>query len=851
MLRATLKSLLGRKVRLVLSGLAVVLGVMAVSGALIVTDTVGEGFDSLFRTVNADLDVQVTGPQRVGTGDQRDQAEPFYEPVADSVVSEVAAVPDVAKATGIVLVDGARAVGSDGKVITSNGPPRFGASWRGDDKLIELRQGSGPRSADEVAINAGLAEKGNFKVGDRIGVVTLEPKRTFTLVGIFGYSGNRDSLRGETRIAFDPTTAQQLLLGKVQLYSAIDVTAASGVSPTQLRDDIKAALGAEYTVRTGQEVADAQAAQTSQFLGFLRNFLLGFAFVTLFVGMFLILNTFSILVAQRTQELGLFRALGASRGQVIRSVLIEAFVVGLIASTLGLVAGVGVAALLRQVLQAQTGAQLPGGLAVPPSAIVVSYVVGLVVTMLAALVPAVRASRTPPIAAMRDAATTERPLGKRAILGAVPTLLGAFLVGMALFGSLGDGTMPALLIGVLLSFVGVAVLMALIARPVSSALGRAFSWSVPGDLGRRNSARNPRRTAITAAALMIGVALVSGVSVLASSVKSSMQQLVQQDLAAQIVIAGEFQGQSTPTYDPKVIDTIRQMPEVQQAVAVYADAAEIDGTFTEVAAGDVGAMVQIFKLERTAGELRTLRQGEIAIGDDFAKDRNLAVGNTVRIATPRGEPATLTVVGVYKAVNILPGPVMSVRDAEARFRWPRAAFGYVAVKDGADTNVVLARAEALLKDNPEMGVQDQSSFVKQREDQVDSFVAFLYMLLGLALIVAVMGIVNTLALSILERTRELGLVRALGMSRPQVRRMITVESIVISLFGGLLGLLVGAGLGAAVARALSDEFIPVLSIPWQRMLFFLLPTLIAGLLAAIIPAIRAARTDVLRAIAYE
>jgi len=227
------------------------------------------------------------------------------------------------------------------------------------------------------------------------------------------------------------------------------------------------------------------------------------------------------------------------------------------------------------------------------------------------------------------------------------------------------------------------------------------------------------------------------------------------------------------------------------------------------------------------------------------------VGNTVQVATPRGEPTTLTVVGVFKAVNILPGPVMSVPDAQARFRWPRAAFGYVAVRDGADSNIVLARAQELLKDNPEIAVQDQSSFVKQREDQVDSFVAFLYMLLGLALIIAVIGIVNTLALSILERTRELGLLRALGMSRPQVRRMIAVESIVISLFGGLLGLLVGAGLGAAVARALSDEFIPVLSIPWQRMLIFLIPTLVAGLLAAIIPAIRAARTDVLQAIAYE
>src|SRR5215211_6287274 len=293
MLKATLKSLLGRKLRLVLSGLAVVLGVMAVSGAIIVTDTVGKGFDALFQTVNANLAVQVAGPQRVAAGgDQRDQSTAFNEPVTDSDVDKVSAVPGVTNATGKVLVDGARAIGPDGKVISSSGPPRFGASWHGDDKLVELREGRGPQSSSEVAINAGLAAKGPFKVGDRIEIITQEPAQLFNVVGIFGYSGSRDSLGGETRIAFDIPTAQRLLLGKTGQYSAIDVAAAPGVTPEKLRDDIKAAIGTNYTVRTGQELAEAQAAQTTQFLGFLRNFLLGFAAVTLFVGMFLIVNTF-------------------------------------------------------------------------------------------------------------------------------------------------------------------------------------------------------------------------------------------------------------------------------------------------------------------------------------------------------------------------------------------------------------------------------------------------------------------------------------------------------------------------------------------------------------------------------
>ena len=852
MVKATLKGLLARKLRLLLSGLAVVLGVMAVSGALVLTDNLGRSFDTLFQTVNQNLDVQVRGAQHVDAGQRGGQG--VTEPIPAEVVGKVATVPGVQSAIGAVIEDGARVIGPDGKVIGGGGPPRFGTGWRGEVGFVELRHGRGPQAPGEIAISAGLAKQGNFKLGDQLGVLTLQPKRTFTLVGIFGYTGGRDSLGAETRVAFTEPVAQRLMLGKPGTYSVVNVLAQQGVSTARLRDAIQAVLGGGYSVRTRQQVADDQASDVTAFLGFLRGFLLGFAGVTLFVGVFLILNTFSILVAQRTRELALLRSLGASRGQVLRSVLVEAVLVGLLAATLGLFAGLGVAALLRAVMQAARGVSLPdAGLTLPVAAIVASYLVGVLVTMVAALLPALRASRVPPVAAMRDAATPDKPLTALTIAGALPALAGVGAVGAALFGDLGDATPPALLGGVLLTFIGVAMLTPAISRPAVAVLGRAFAWSTPGRLGQRNSARNPRRTAITAAALMVGIALVTGVSVLASSLKASLGQLVRQDLAAELVISGDnVTNRSAPSYDPAVIDKAKQLEGVRQAVAVHVDVAQTGTDTTEIAGGDVQAMADIFRLKATAGELRTLHTGELVIDNGFAKDHNLAVGSTLQLATQRRGPRPFTVVGVFERSRLVPGALLlSVPDATAGFRSPQANWGYITLDEGADPAAVQRQVAALLADNPEVGVRSQSDFLAQLSSQVNTSVVLLYVLLALSIVIAVLGIVNTLVLSIVERTRELGLVRAIGMGRAQVIQLVTVESVVIAVFGALLGVLVGTALGTAVARALRDEFIPALSLPWGSMVVFLLLAVIVGLAAAILPAVRAARTDVLRAIAYE
>ena len=854
MLAATLRSLLSRKLRLVLSGLAVVLGVMAVSGALVVTETVSRSFDSLFQTVNQSVDVRVTGHQQV---DAQNPGDVTGMSVPAGLVDRIAEVPGVRSAVGDVTAPGVRVVGRDGKVIPTPGPPTFGISWEsrgGLGDMLELRDGRGPASPDEIAISAGLAKTGGFGLGDRAELLTLRPNRAFTVVGVFGYSGGRATLGGETRAAFTTPVAQRLLLGESSAYSSIDVTAADGVSQPALRDTIQAALGERYVVRTGEQVAADQAATTSAFLAVVRQSLLGFAGVTLLVGILLILNTFSILIAQRTRELALFRALGAGRAQIIGSVMVEAVVVGLVAATAGLGAGIGLAALLKAVMQAQSGATLPGAaLVVPSSAVIASYLVGVVATVVAALLPALRAAGVPPVAAMRESATVDRPLRMLTLSGSLATLAGVGAVVGSLVVGVGDGTPWILFGGVLAAFLGAALLTPAISRPAVHVLGAPFSRSVPGRLGGHNSARSPRRTAITAAALMVGIALVTGVSVLASSLRSSLEDATT-GLRASLVISGpaDFGGPDLPaTFDPAITKSAARIPGVASVAEVYSGRVQLGSGAEAAAGGDLAAVQEAFRLRPVAGELRTLGAGEIAVDDDIARTRDLAVGDTVRLATQRGAPRDVRVVAVYERTQLLPGVLLPVGEARDGFRAQQPAQGYLTLTADANVDRVRAQVGRLLAASPDVSVRDQSDYAAQQTEQVDAFLVMLYVLLGLAIVVATLGIINTLALSIVERTRELGMLRAVGLFRFQVVRMITVESVVIAVFGALLGTVVGGGLGAAVVSSLADRGIPVLSIPWLSIAAFLGLAVVVGLLAAVLPAIRAARVDVLRAIAYE
>ena len=845
MYRATFKSLASRKLRLLLSALAVVLGVMFVSGSFVLTDSLGKSFDSLFATVNSNLDVQVSARPKVEG--QGDGGAPVTTLPA-SLIEKVAAVPGVAAATPGVYTQNARVIGKNGKVVPTVGAPQAGTDWQGENGLVELRSGRGPAAAGEVAIDAALAKASGYRVGDRIGVLTLKPKKTFTVVGIFGYSGNRDSLGGSQLTAFTLPVAQELLLGEKDAVSVIDVVAADGVADTALRDDIRAAVGGDYQVRTGKETADAQAAELKTFLNFFTYVLLGFAGVALFVGIFLILNTFSMLVAQRTRELALMRAIGASRGQVIGSVLLEASVIGLVASVLGLGAGVGVGAAIAAFFSSFGGTNLDLAIGVPPAAVIASFAVGLGVTLVAATVPAIRASRIPPVAAMRDAATPDKPLTAITAWGAVVLLAGATAMGFALTG---NASLWLLMAGVLLAFIGVALLTPIISRPVVSLLGRLLAWSVPGQLGRRNSARNPRRTAVTAGALMVSIALVTGVSTILASATTSISKSVEKTLQADLVISGQQTGPTPPTFDPAVVDRAAALPGVRRVAALYRSMGTANGDQTFFGAvSDMDAVRHVLGLQAASGSVDSLGAGQLVVDEGTAKDRGLTVGEKVEVQLPRGDATEYTVSGIYQKNDASNG-ILLPADAVENFTVPAPVMGMIQLAPGADAGAVRGAMDRLLADSPEVTVADRSAFVEQQTAAFDQILVFIQILLALAIVIAVLGIINTLALSVIERTREIGLLRAIGLRRSQTMRMITVEAVVISVFGTLLGIVVGVGLGGAVVRALKDEGFTSFALPWSQIAIYLVAAAVIGVVAAILPAIRAARLNVLQAISYE
>jgi putative ABC transport system permease protein len=857
MLKATLRGLFARKLRLALAGLAVVLGVMSVAAAMVTTTTISSGFDTIFATATSGVDVSVTGKSDVDT------ERGFTPPVPASVVDDLAGVPGVASAVGEVSVDGARPIGKDGKVIAVQGPPRSGVAWHGETGMVRLRDGRGPRAADEVAINAGLADRGQFRVGDTIDVLTLSPRQSFRIVGIYGFSNGRGSLGGDTQVAFTEPVAQRLMLGQVDTFSSVTVTAAAGVSRTELKERVADVLGGGYTVRTGDELAAANAQNGKAFGEIVRMVLLGFSGLSLLVGIFLILNTFSILVAQRTGELALLAALGARRRQIVGAVLVEASVVGVVASAVGIGLGIGISALLTMVMEAQSGAELPVGLLVPVPDMVIAFLVGVGVTLVAALAPAVRASRVPPVAAMTAAKAEQRSLTGITWFGAVPALVGVAGVVAAVLFDLGSFRWVALAGGVVLGLAGLALLTPIASRTLLPLLGRAMGPSMPAKLGRRNAARNPRRTAITVATLVVTLGLVGGVGVVAQSLRADLSGSATQGLGADLVISGDgvsgraggqgggpptaADGRIMPTFSAAVIDSAARLPGVSRAVAQYVDTVELRGPRgtapSPAAAGDVRALSRVLDI----GPVRSPGTGEVVVDTATLTDRGLRVGGTVRIATQRAGWQEYRIVGSYRPNYLLRGPVFDPSSVGSLFVTQAPALGYVSLSPGADAAAVTRSVSALLADNPEVSVQDQTRLADDAASQIDIAETMLYVLLGLSVAIGILGIVNTMALSILERTRELGLLRAIGLRRSHLVRMVVSESLVMAVFGALLGLAAGGAAGAAAAHVLGLT----LAIPWTSLAVFLGLAVVAGLLAALMPSTRAAKVNVLAAIAYE
>ncbi|MGH3734379.1 MAG: ABC transporter permease [Micromonosporaceae bacterium] len=853
MLRATLKGLLHRKLRLALAVIAVVLGVGFVSGANVLTDSLSAGFDKLFATVNQDIAVQVQIDS-----DRDDTGEPPL--LTDTDLEKIEAVDGVAEVDGDVSSQGLIPFHAEtGKAVQVGGAPALGFGLdpddlRDPDSVITLAEGELPDADGEVALTRRTARMAGVEINDTLKVyVPREQKaREFTVVGTLKYSGDRDSLGGELAIGFTVPEAQRLFYGEEGVYSGAAVIAEDGVTDTALKKRVAEVIPGAFTARTGEEVAAEQSSQIKEGLGFINWFFLAFGLIALLVGIFLIFNTFNIVVAQRSRELALYRALGASRRQVTFTTLVEALIVGLVGSGLGLLFGVGLAAGLRGFF-ALVGIELPdGGLVVSLSSVLIALATGVGVTMVAALAPAIRASAVPPVAAMRDVVKPDKPLRWLVVSGLVLVAGGAVAFGFALRG-LGEATLPVMGLGVLLVFLGTALLSPVLTRPLAGVLGWLLSWGEASKLGRRNALRNPRRTAVTAAALMIGVTLVSALTMLGASFKSTVLNVLNDQRGADVII--NTMNTQAPTgkegFTTESLQKVAALDGVQTAVPVYASVAKVDGEDGFVGATDLGDAKQLFAVTAKQGEVRDLADGEFAVDEQTAKDNGWRVGDQITITFAKGGDRGYELVGIYDSELGMSGVIVD-SSVSRFFAGQLANQAYLKLSPGTDSDAVVKDVEKLMADYPMVSVADRSDMVKQINDQIDLALNIFNGLLVLAVLIAFLGILNTLLLSIYERTRELGMLRAIGMARKQVKRMIRVESVIMTVFGCLLGIGLGLALGYAVASTLVDlNQLTTITLPGAELLVFVAVAVVAGLVAAWWPAFRASRLNVLEAIAYE
>jgi putative ABC transport system permease protein len=845
--KATLKGLLAHKFRLAATALAIVLGVSFVAGTYVLTDTINATFTNLFDEVTQGIDVAVRS-RDVFTG----QMGEVRDPIPEEVLNEVKTVDGVKVAEGSVT-GFAQFVDKDGKPVTTGGAPTLGVSISSAPELqagTTVRSGRLPSGPDEMVVDAQTADKHGFAVGDRVKVLLQGPARTFTVSGIIGF-GEAGNLGGATLAGFTLPTAQEVL-NREGRFDEIDVVAAEGTTPEQLRDRVRAVLDPRYEVLTGEELSAAQAAAINDTIGrFLSTALLSFAFVALLVGAFLIFNTFTIIVAQRTRELALLRCLGASRRQVMTSVLLESLIVAVVASLVGLGLGVLIANGLKALLTGILNFDLPTtGTVFLWRTVIVSLAVGIVVTVLAALLPARKATRVPPVAALQpETAFAPTHFRKRRIvLGVLVTLVGVALLLAGLFQNEGN-RLVNVGSGAVIVFFGVAILSPLIARPLARLIGWPFAkaFRLPGTLARENAMRNPRRTASTAAALMIGLALVTFVSIFAASIKASTTETLDRTIAADYILMNDT---FTP-FSPDLATRLADQPELAAVVGVRLGAFKLDGATKQLIGIDPAAYDRVVKTEVLSGSIADLQSGGLAVKEDVAEANGWTVGERVALQFPRGGTQQVTVKAIYKDNSVNGDYLLSLADYERFYADQADSQILVQAAPGTDPAASRAAIDRVLVDFPNVTVRDQAEYKAETARQIDQVVNLFYALLALAVLIALFGIVNTLGLSIFERIRELGLLRAVGATRRQVRAMIRWEAVIIAVLGAVLGLAVGVFFGWTVVRALRSVGITEFALPGGQLVIFVVFAALAGILAAVLPGRRAARIDVLRAITTE
>ncbi|WP_335990311.1 ABC transporter permease [Glycomyces sp. MUSA5-2] len=841
MLRATLKGMASRKARLVLTSLAVVLGTMFVAAAMVLTATMEKSVSGVIADAFTGVDAVVTSAEDPAAAQGN---TPSATLIPADVLDTVRGVDGVDTADGDVSGQ-VNAIGDDGKLVGAFAPT-IGFNWNDQSTgYNEIRDGRGPQADDEVIVSAQFVTDAGLSIGDTVTAYSYSADRAdYEIVGVFGLSGDRDSLAGETQMGFTTAEAQRLLTQGENAYMTIYVTgdAATG--------DIADAIGADYRVQTGEEASEEAAEGFAAVADIMGYIFLGFGLVAVFVSVFLIINTFTIIVAQRQRELALLRAIGAARGQVVGSVLAEAAVIGVIASIAGLGLGVLLGWGLSQLVSSSAMGGLPVELEVPPTSLW-ALAVGIGVTVLSAIIPAVRASGVPPVAAMREAVNPPKPLRGITIAGLAVTAVGGVLVALGLTDNLGDLGLTGFLTGVGIAFVGITLLTPILSRPLVALLGAVMSWSFSGRLGKLNAGRNPRRTAITASALMIAVALVTGIATIVSSFKETTAELADQNLDSDLIVMGQ-QGANIPTFAPETLAEIKALPDVSAVGDMYGEffGAEVDGRQTALLASeDLPTSLGIFSGTVAEGSADLPDDG-LAVNESAAADYGVELGDTVPVTFADGTEVPLRVSAILDDALLTDGWWVAPAQIE-HFTVPKPMQAYIQVADGADVDAVQDQVDDILADEPEVSVTNNADFVEQQTSQLDVLLNSVQILLALAIIIAIIGVVNTLVLSVLERTRELGLLRAIGMTRGQARRMITVESVIICLFGAVLGIAVGIGLGWTVQQALEEEGLTSFALPWDLIVTYLVAAVAVGLLAAIAPAARAAKLNVLNAIAYE
>jgi putative ABC transport system permease protein len=843
MLRVTLKGVRGHLLRFILTALAVTLGVSLVAGTYVLTDSIEKTFDNLIDAGSNGVDVQVRGDAGdTETVDGTTIRTPLPVTLQDTIrgVDGVTrAVPDY---NGFALL-----VGKDGTAVRNGGAPTFGFAWYADDPALRLVDGRGPANSGEVAAESSTLKLSGLKVGDTTQALIGQTPRTVKITGEVKFEAG---LAGATIIVLDEKSALEAFAkdGNVQSFT---VTGSPGLSQEDLRTRVEAVLPPTAEAITGAQFAEETKDDVQQALGFISTFLLVFAAFALFVGAFIIANTFSMLVAQRTRELGLLRAVGASRGQILRVVLGEAVVIGLVGALAGLGLGLGLAAGLQAFFGA-VGLDISAGLPVLPRTIIVSLLVGIVVTLLSAVLPAFRASRIAPVVALRDDIAT--PVGgvrRRGIIGALFVGAGVAVVVPSVSGDTVNWWL--VLTGSVLVLIGAIVAAPAATRPIVRLVAWPFVTlgGTVSRMSRENALRNPRRTATTATALMIGLALMAGVSVIASSMRASVSDLVETQLTADYVLNGGGVAQ----FPPSVSTEVAKLPDVASVAQIGVVNVKV-GDKTEYAIATTAKGIEDnVKSEVLSGSLASLDSGQVVVSESTAKERGWKVGTQVDAAVGSLTGEKLTVGAVMVDNQVLNNPAMIVPRSLYDKAVPQTVQGdflvYVKAAPGADIGALRTELTNVVRPFIVVSVQDGEEFTNSQADQINQFLYIMYALLALTVIIAILGIINTMALSVFERTREIGLLRAVGLSRRQLRRMVTLESVETSVFGAVLGAVLGLAIGIVVQRGLVNEGLEKLAIPWIQIVAVVVGAAIAGVVAAILPAWRAARLDVLGAISTE